>query len=262
MSQDAIAGIGNDGADLDAKDPAVRFMADLRERQEAIWAVLAHGSVRFDGQVWWIDDADESHFSKADTCMVYLPRKLGQFDVNDWLETNSEDVFHALGVSARLVAGQNCSVQLNWILPIPTELVDFVAKNTSRPMPRRFNSTAVTYTERDGITWLTYPEVKLYDALRAAEWTFIPQPAFVFGSRAHNIPDFVLFWKGRADAAVVIEIDSDMWHQPPSARKDEAKSQYFQARNFAFMRFSAKECDSPERVVERIRKFCIERFGA
>jgi hypothetical protein len=100
---------------------------------------------------------------------------------------------------------------IEFILDVPDDLVDFVAQNTDRPKPRRYNSTAVTYIERGGVAWLTPPEAKLYDFMKDAGWLFIPQPSFIRGDTT-RIPDFLIYWGEKHDRAVLVEIDSDAFH--------------------------------------------------
>jgi hypothetical protein len=154
--------------------------------------------------------------------------------------------------------------ELEPILGIPAELTDFVSDNINRPKPRRYNSTAVTYVERDGVAWLTPPEVRLYDTLRETDWLFIPQAQFLASGIIDSRPDFLIFWKHRAQYGVLVEVDSDKFRSAPSVReKDEVKARQFQSRGFEYLRFSAKEVlRDPIAVLQKITEFCTGKWGA
>lgn len=235
-----------------------RFLAALKIHQEAVWAVVCHGRI--------VGVSGYSDFTHNDWCHVhiYRPDFVGGLNVDDWWGLHSDECDSAIALaleSAFPEASNNCT--LHWIVPVPDELADFAAKHSSRPMPSRFLSTAVEYVERDGIVWLTPPERVLYDLLKAADWTFIPQPAVVLGDGELRIPDFLIFWGGRSEHAVFVEVDSDTFHSKPSVReRDEFKERRFQALGFGYLRFSAKSClNEPMEVTDQIKKFCVTKWG-
>jgi hypothetical protein len=157
--------------------------------------------------------------------------------------------------------GHNLHVE--WLLDVPPDLQDFVAEHTDRPMPRRYNTTAVQLYERDGVAWLTFPEVKLYDVLKQEGWLFVPQPSFLAGEEFDRRVDFLIFWQGRSPWSVIIEIDSDAFHKPAQRESDEARERQFQRRGFHFLRFSAKQViANPTKVMGEIADFCTTRFGS
>jgi len=240
--------------------PAERFMASLRLHQEALWAVLCHGTVVV--STGW-NDFNQYEWFKAN---IYRPSVVGNLNVSEWWEQYKQNFTHALENAGRSAfPGAEWSYTLHWIVPVPDELADFVAQHSVRPRASRFTSTAVEFYERDGIVWLTPPELRLYDRLKAAGWTFVPQPAVVFGEESYPYlsPDFLIYWGGRADQAVMVEVDSDMFHSKPSQReKDEWKERRFQSLGFGYLRFSAKSClQEPLEVIAEIQKFCMTKFG-
>jgi hypothetical protein len=256
MSQGPIVEEGFDPAK--SEEISRRFLAALKIHQEAVWAVVCHGRI--------VGTSGYSDYNHGNYCHVhvYRPEFVGSLNVETWWDTYAREcdsaVVHALE-SAFPDASTNYT--LHWIVPVPDELADFAAKHSSRPMPSRYQSTAVDYAERDGIVWLTPPERVLYDLLKAADWTFIPQPAMVLGDDELRIPDFLIFWGGRAEHPLFVEIDSDTFHSKPSEReRDESKERRFQALGFGYIRFSAKSClHEPMEVAEEIKKFCVTRWG-
>jgi hypothetical protein len=156
-------------------------------------AILCHGNVIVDLDV---DDWDNTYAR----IYIYRPTQIGEM----WYPsggTLTRSLPNALDNAARIAFGSGV-FSFEWIAPVPDELADFIAKNTGRPAPGRFSSTAVKYTERDGVVWLTPPEATLYDYLKSAGWTFIPQPAVVRGDEGWLGPDFLVFWGGRANQRV------------------------------------------------------------
>jgi hypothetical protein len=197
-------------------------------------------------------------------CTIYLPPRFV-----DWWNENSASCWAVLKESARAAwtisdYALKYEVAIQSILDVPAELVDFVAQNTGRPKPRRYNSTAVQYYERDGVAWLTMPEVRLYDALKETGWLFVPQPQFLASETIDSRPDFLIFWKHRAQCGVLVEIDSDRFHSVPSVReKDEVKERQFESRGFQYLRFSAKEVlADPITVLKHITEYCVGKWGA
>lgn len=77
MSDNLVAGTGEDGVDVAPNDPVSRFMEDLRQRQEALWAIVSHGAVRIDGQVWDTSYGGgfQEYLKWAESCTVYLPKR-------------------------------------------------------------------------------------------------------------------------------------------------------------------------------------------
>jgi len=126
-------------------------------------------------------------------------------------------------------------------------------------MPRRYNTTAVQLQERDGVAWLTPPEIKLYDALKETGWLFVPQPPFLGGQDLDKRPDFLIYWRHKAAWA---EIDSDRYHPPSQQEPDRAKERVFESRGFSFLTFSAKRVlNEPMGVIQEIAQFCTQKFG-
>jgi len=256
---DIIPGTGDDGQDLHDRFVS-SFLDHLRRRQEAVWAVVAHGNVLIDVAT---SDVNYSHYEYATGATIYIPQRFSSWWM-DHHEVCMEAVFGAAESAWDMKPDRKPErIRVFPILSPPAELIDFLAKNTDRPRPRRYNSTAVSVVERDGITWLTPPEVKLYDAMKEASWMIVPQPAFLEGESVDKRPDFLLYWRGRANMPVLIEVDSDRFHSAPSQReKDEDKERLFEARGFGYLRFSAKEVlDDPLTVVRKITAFCTERFN-
>lgn len=236
---------------------AERFMAAVQQHSEALWAALCHGRVIVTSGV----NSFDNEWVSAN---IYRPSYVGELNVGEWWKTyevNFRRVLDNAGQAAFPDATFNYS--LHWIVDVPDELADFVAKHSSRPAPSRFSSTFVRYNERDGIVWLTPPEARLYDLLKAGQWTFVPQPAVVFGEESWLGPDFLIYWGGKASNAVMVEVDSDQFHSKPSQReRDEWKERRFQSMGFEYVRFSAKAClNEPLEVIAEIQKFCINRFG-
>lgn len=256
---DVIGGTTPDGEDFEAGDFEADVLAELRRRQEAIWAVLVQGYQTVD----YGDRSDEydHHWMGPNAIAFYLPRDAKGFDCWAWYAERSRTVEETVGAAVRAL-DPYCVVDFQEVLDVPEALLDFVAGNTDRPKPRRYNSTAVTYIERDGVAWLTPPEVKLYDAIKEAGWLFIPQPQFLAGDRMDRRPDFLIYWRRRAENAVLVEVDSDAFHPPSQREKDEEKERLFQALGFHYLRFSAKRVlDDPFSVVAEITKFCTTKFG-
>jgi hypothetical protein len=194
IPDNVIAGVTDEGTDAEPTNRSA-FMANLRERQEAVWAMLCHARIVVDER--WTE-VDYGGLWVLDRLGIYLPPEQW-----DWYQANQGAVDWTMANAIRIVwegftfqAAIN-TIEAEWILPIPAHLVDFVAQNTGRPMPRRYNSTAVKFTERDGITWLTPPEVIVYDLLKETSWLFVPQAAFVKGD-VRRIPDFLIYLGRRA----------------------------------------------------------------
>jgi hypothetical protein len=240
------------------QEDARQFLEAVRGHQEALWAVFEHCNIVV-GPVLQGDDGTSRRGIR-----IYVPSTINGMDVEQWLKYEARqyhEVLHEAAVDIWPDVWPN--IELRSILAVPDQLADFVAKNTGRPMPGRFVSTSVRYEERDGIIWLTPPEVVLYDYLKAAGWTFIPQPAFVLGDETTRRPDFLIYWGGRANQAVLVEVDSDRYHGLPSQREgDENKERYFQSFGFEYLRFNAKSCmQEPKDVIAEIKKFCVNKFG-
>jgi hypothetical protein len=259
-SQNVLAGVAEDGTDDEPSNRSA-FLANVRERQEAVWAMLCHGRVVVDEN--WYEDNWGSRWV-LNRLGVYLPPEHVR-----WYQANQEAADRTVAVAIRAVwSDQTLThktaldlLQVEQILPVPAHLIDFVARNTGRPMPRRYNSTAVKYTERDGIAWLTPPEVILYDLFKEASWLFVPQAPFVLGD-VHRSPDFLVYWKSKHDQALIVEVDSDAFHLPSQREPDEARERSFQARGFQFVRFPAKRVlNEPLTVMADIRRFCEARWG-
>ena len=230
----------------------------MRRHQEALWAVLSHCNVVFgESQT---DDFNNQWLG----LYIYRPAQIGSFDVQAWWQPQ-KDKLEALVKRAASDAFPDITInpEFGWIMPVPDELADFVAKNTGRPMPGRFNSNLVRYVERDSVVWLTPPEAALYDYLKAADWTFVPQPAVVMGDGGWLSPDFLIYWGGRATQAIMVEVDSDQFHGLPSRReKDEHKERYLQSLGFEYLRFNAKSClKEPQEVIAEIKAFCVRKYG-
>ena len=245
-------------AEPDATDDIQNFLAAVRRHQEALWAIMAQSNIVI-GPVLEDDDG-----SRRRGIRIYYPAAIGDLDVEAWLEPRWREVHQVLHEAAvDTWPGDWPNVELNSIMAVPEQLADFVAKNTGRPMPGRFNSNLVRYVERDSIIWLTPPEAVLYDYLKAAGWKFVPQPAVVLGDEGWLGPDFLIYWGGRANQAVMVEVDSDQFHGLPSRReKDENKERYFQSFGFEVLRFSAKACQhEPQEVIAEIKKYCVNKFG-
>jgi hypothetical protein len=241
---------------------AAVFLASVKLHQEALWAVLCHGRIVVSEAV--IVDTDE----KVRVVHIYRPTSVGNLNVAEWWETWNAEIGSALEYALHTAFPgwdhNHIRYTVDETVPVPDELADFAAKNSNRPIPSRFLSTAVVLQERDGITWLTPPEWVLYDRLKAAGWTFVPQPAVVLGDDEIRIPDFLIFWGGRAQQALFVEVDSDTFHSKPSQReRDEGKRRRFQALGFEYLPFAAKSClHEPMEVIEAIKTFCVTKWGA
>jgi hypothetical protein len=241
-----------------AESDAARLLAAVKLHQEALWAILCHGRVivntgkTLDGETYRV-----AH--------IYLPASVDDLDVQEWWRAQERSCSFALdhALHTAFPDDDHLSHTVDWIMPVPDELADFAAKHSTRQFPSRFFSTAVDYVERDGIARLTAPEVVIYDRLKAAGWTFIPQPAVVISEDQWLSPDFLIFWGGRVDQAVFVEVDSDLFHSKPSVReRDEAKERFFEAAGFGYLRFAAKSClNEPLEVIGEIQKFCVKRWG-
>lgn len=262
---DLASTMASDGTDLDVSDFTGRLLFELQARDEAIWAVVCQGRVVAAAESHNFDEDRWTEVAAGFT--VYLPDRWYQWWSND---ERSIECWRCLLAAARSVIPQVYSndevtnrVHVERLLDVPDELVDFVARNTGRPMPRRYNSTVVPYLERDGVAWLTPPEVKLYDALKETGWLFIPQPPMLASDEIDRKPDFLLFWKHRAQFGVLVEVDSDRFHSAPSQREaDESKERLFESRGFQYLRFSAKAVlDDPFAVIRQINDYCSRKFG-
>lgn len=153
------------------------------------------------------------------------------------------------------------NLEVEWLLDVPADLQSFVAANTDRPRPRRYNTSAVQLLDRDGVAWLTAPEARLYHALKQTNWQFVPQPPFIAGEEFDRRADFLISWENRSDHAVIAEVDSDAFHPPSQRTHDEAREREFQSRGFQFLRFTPKEVQtSPTTVLKEIAAFCTKRF--
>jgi hypothetical protein len=261
-----IPGVNEDGTDADATGRRARFMASVRDRQEAVWALLAKSRMVIDEEHRTGENFGEFYeYWELNRLTIYLSQ---DDELRSWFDAHQQ-VIRTTIIRAALTVWSDSfgslgkKVLVEETLEPPKQLIDILAASTDRPKPRRFNSTAVTYIERDGITWLTPPEVKLYDLFRDAGWLFIPQPPFLAGDDIDRRPDFLLFWQHRARCAVLIEVDSDAFHPPSQREDDERKERLFQARGFEYVRFSAKRClTNPASVLREITEFCTRKFGA
>jgi hypothetical protein len=258
---EAIVGTSEDGRDVAANDLAAKFLLRLRDRQEAVWAVVSHGRVVVDVYASDSDHDDGPSAGDPCECTVYVPIKYMEWWSDGDICLNA---VRAAACSAWSVpsywAAQN--VKVEWLLEVPKDLQHFVAENTGRPMPRRYNTTAVQLYDRDGVAWLTAPEVKLYDALKQTHWLFTPQPPFLAGEEFDRRVDFLIYWNNRADRPVIVEVDSDTFHPPSQRTHDEARRREFESRGFIFLAFSVKEVNaSPTDVLKKIAAFCKTRFG-
>jgi hypothetical protein len=257
---DVLPSTGEDGADTRGDDWAALLLSELSCRQEAVWAVVSQGRVVV--RTATADHADPPFSEEVFVhCNIYVPSRF-----RDWWSDNNRDCWSVLNDSAAAAWGlknPGAYLTIEFIIDVPAELVDFVAQNTGRPKPRRYNSTAVQYYERDGVAWLTMPEAKLYDALRETDWLFIPQPQLLASGTIDSRPDFLIFWKHRAQFGVLVEIDSDRFHAAPSVReKDEVKERQFESRGFQYLRFSAKEVlKDPYAVLKHITEYCTGKWG-
>jgi hypothetical protein len=242
-----------------AESDAARFLAAVKLHQEALWAILCHGRVV-------VNAGKTSDGESYRVANIYRPASVDDFDVQEWWRARERSCSNALdnAMYTAFPADDHVSHRVDWVMPIPDELADFAAKHSTRPFPSRFFSTAVDYVERDGLARLTPPEVVIYDRLKAAGWTFIPQPAVVINEDQWLSPDFLIFWGGRADQAVFVEVDSDAFHSKPSQlERDNAKERLFEAAGFGYLPFSAKSClNEPLEVIAEIQKFCVKRWGS
>jgi Protein of unknown function (DUF559) len=261
---DVIVGTGEDGADVVADDLAAKFLLKLRNRQEAVWAVVCHGRVVVDVYTTETESEEDGapRSGEPSECTVYVPIRYMEW----W--SNSDACLNAVRAAASSAWNmgyywaQN-NVKVDWLLEVPDDLQYFVTENTDRPKPRRYNTTAVQLFDRDGVAWLTAPEAKLYDVLKQANWLFIPQPPFLAGEEFDRRADFLIFWRNKAAWAVIVEVDSDAYHLPSQRTHDEAREREFQSRGFQFLRFSVKEVNaSPTDVLKKIAEFCTKRFGS
>lgn len=159
--------------------PGGYSLTELHIRQD-VWAVISQGRI----VITTHQGLDGEEVSR---CTVYLPARFA-----DWWQ-DEDHRYLCWGTiidAARAAFGWRgddrqleSAIGVLPILDIPDELVDFVAQNTDRPRPRRYNTTAVQLFERDGIAWLTAFEVKLYDLLKESGWLFVTQPPFSWMAR-------------------------------------------------------------------------------
>jgi hypothetical protein len=257
MAENYLPGTNEDGTDYDQNARIPRFLANLFQRQEAVWGAVCQGRIVVDWRQLDFDTVEPSRF------VMYLPASLCEWwsqHADQCIETIHRSMcstWPTLRMSEAVTA-----LEIEFQMDVPDELKDFVAKNLDRPKPRRYNSTAVTYLERDGVAWLTPPEARLYDALKESHWLFTPQPQFLAGEEIDRRPDFCVYWNGRAQWAVLVEVDSDAFHKPSQRDDDEAKKRLFESRGFQYLRFSAKMVlDNPSRVLSEIAEFCERKYG-
>jgi hypothetical protein len=144
---DIIVGTGEDGSDLAADDLTAKLLLRVRERRDAAWAVLCHSRI-----VVNVCPKDDPPYYKKGApvdCTIYITEKY-----LSWWHQNTEcwravvaATQDAWGVDENW-AGHNMIVEA--MLVVPQDLQHFVAENTGRPKPRRYNTTAVQLHERDG----------------------------------------------------------------------------------------------------------------
>jgi hypothetical protein len=69
---DVLPRTTEEGTDPDADDLVARFLAELRNRQDATWAVVCQGRIVVETE--WIDSSSGSFYAVED-CTIYLPER-------------------------------------------------------------------------------------------------------------------------------------------------------------------------------------------
>jgi hypothetical protein len=244
------------GFGRDAHDAPGRLLAALRRHHQAVWAIVAHERIVV--RVGCHDRRGHGSIH-VEHCWIHLPECFCAWWVQHRVEcwTTLEQ---AAATCWRWHEQQSArNIDVDWIFEIPEELADGVARDTHRPKPRRYG-TAVSNFERDGVASLTAAVAKLYDALEAAGWMFVPQPPLRAGETTDRRPEFLIFWQGRAQNALLVEVDNDGFHPPSRSEDDGAKERLFETHGFHHLRFSAKRVlTNPGAVAREITKFRTTR---
>jgi hypothetical protein len=236
-------------------DAPGRLVAALRRRRERIWAIVAHERIVV--RVGCSDSRGHGS-THVEHGSIHLPEGFRAWWAQHRVECWST-LEQAAATSWRWHEQQAArDIDVDWIFEIP-EPAYVVARNThdSRPCP---SVTAVTNLEREGDAWLTAPTARLYDALEAAGWRFLPQPP---GLALDRRADYLIFWHGRDQAALLVEVENDGFHAS-SRREDEgaAKERLFETRGFHYLRFPAKRVlENPVAVAREITRVRTTRHG-
>ena len=115
----------------------------------------------------------------------------------------------------------------------------------------RVRSDNVAHREHEGLHFRSWPEIRLYDALRKKALTFAPLPVFL---RQGLEPDFVIIKEGRV---FHIEVDGDATHpETPLAAHQRVKPMEWEGAKV--LRYSASDLSTPEQADDVANKICLE----
>jgi hypothetical protein len=245
------------GFDRDAGDAPGRLLAALRRRRETVWAIVAHERIVVRVGC---PDSRGHRSTHVEHSWIHLPEGFGAWWAQHRVECWST-LEQAAATSWRWHEQQAASdIDVDWIFEVP-EPADVVARNTHHPRPCP-SGTAATNFECEGGAGRMVPAAKLYDALEAAGWMFLPQPPELVGKAMDRRADYLIFWRGRDQDALLVEVDNDGSH-PSSRREDEgAKERHFETHGFHYLRFSAKRVlGNPGAVAREITKARTTRHG-
>jgi hypothetical protein len=246
------------GFDRDAGHVPGRLLATLRRRRETVWAIVARERIVV--RVGCPDSRGHRSTHIAHS-WIHLPEGFRAWWAQHRVECWST-LEQAAATCWRWQEQQAArDIDVDWIFEIPGEPADVVARNTyhSRPRP---SGRAVTDVEREAGAGLMAPAAKLYDALEAAGWIFLPQPPGLAGKAMDRRADYLIFWRGRDQDALLVEVDNDGFHASSRREDKGAKERLFETHGFHYLRFSDKRVlGNPGAVAREITRARTTRHG-
>ena len=238
-------------------DAPGRLVATVRRRQETVWAIVAHEHIVVRVGC---PDSRGHRSTHVEHGWIHLPEGFRAWWAQHRVECWST-LEQAAATTWRWHEQQPArDIDVDWIFEIP-EPADLVAHGThhSRPCP---SVTAVTNFEREGSACLTAPAAKLYDALEAAGWRFLPQPRGPVSKALDRGADYLIFWHGRDQAALLVEVDNDGFDASSRREAEGAKARLFETHGFHYLRFPAKRVlENPVAVAREITSVRTTRYG-
>jgi hypothetical protein len=245
------------GLDRDAGDVPGRLLAALRRRRETVWAIVAHERIVVRVGC---PDSRGHRSTHVEHSWIHLPEGFRAWWAQHRVECWST-LEQAVATCWRSHEQQARDINVDWIFEIPEERADVVALNIHHSRPRP-SGTAVTNVESEGGAWVTAPSTRLYDALEAAGWTFLRQPPGRAGEAMDRCAEYLIFWRGRDQNALLVEVDNDGSHASSRREEKGGKERLFETHGFHYLRFPAQRVqENPVAVAREITKVRTTRHG-
>jgi very-short-patch-repair endonuclease len=246
------------GFHRDADDAPGRLLAAPRRHHEAVWAIVAHERI-----VVRVGCPDRrGHGSThVEHCWIHLPECFcawwAQHRVECW--STLEQAAATCWRWDEQQAARN--IDVDWIYEIPEELADIVARNTHRPKPAAMAPPSATSSATASPRSLRQWPSSTMPSRQRAGCSSRSRRCWLSRRRTAD-RNFLIFWRGRAQNALLVEVDNDGLHPPSRREEDGAKERLFETHGFHYRRFSAKRVlANPVAVAREITKVRTARHG-